>query len=230
MPIFRESAKQEQQVASDDTGLVLLDYSLKVVAFDRGAAAIMKDQTQPAGSSQAICALPKEILNSIRNCKVPAISSLRMRARFGKHEYSCRACLLQWQNSLSAQPAIAIHLEKVRSSNDAISDVGVKYQLTNREKEVLRGISLGLSSKVMADRMDISPNTVKAFSRLIMIKMGVTTRAGIIANILNRATMDDGAVRTGIASQRHGYGEQHLAKAAASDGFSRSNGSEARWD
>jgi hypothetical protein len=95
---------------------------------------------------------------------------------------------------------------------------------------VLRGISLGLSSKVMADRMDISPNTVKAFLRLIMIKMGVTSRAGIVANILNRATMDDGAARTGMPSQRHGYAEQRVAKAAASDGFSHSNGSETRGD
>jgi DNA-binding CsgD family transcriptional regulator len=38
----------------------------------------------------------------------------------------------------------------------------------------------GLTSKQIADRMTISTNTVKAFLRLIMIKMGVSTRAGIV--------------------------------------------------
>jgi hypothetical protein len=35
-------------------------------------------------------------------------------------------------------------------------------------------------------RMNISPNTVKVFLRLIMIKMGVTSRGAIIAQILQR--------------------------------------------
>jgi DNA-binding CsgD family transcriptional regulator len=38
--------------------------------------------------------------------------------------------------------------------------------------------------------MAISPNTVKAFLRLIMIKMGVTTRAGIVAKILDHMEGD----------------------------------------
>jgi DNA-binding NarL/FixJ family response regulator len=36
--------------------------------------------------------------------------------------------------------------------------------------------------------MKISPNTVKVFLRMIMIKMGVTTRAGILARILHDRT------------------------------------------
>ena len=43
---------------------------------------------------------------------------------------------------------------------------------------------LGLTSKEVAIRMNISPNTVKAFLRLVMGKMGVTTRAGIVAKLL----------------------------------------------
>jgi hypothetical protein len=36
----------------------------------------------------------------------------------------------------------------------------------------------------MAKRMAVSPNTVKAFLRMIMVKMGVSTRAGIMAKVL----------------------------------------------
>jgi len=32
--------------------------------------------------------------------------------------------------------------------------------------------------------MAVSPNTVKAFLRMVMVKMGVSTRAGIVAKVL----------------------------------------------
>jgi len=35
--------------------------------------------------------------------------------------------------------------------------------------------------------MSISPNTVKAFLRLIMVKMGVTSRSGVVGKILAHA-------------------------------------------
>jgi DNA-binding CsgD family transcriptional regulator len=44
----------------------------------------------------------------------------------------------------------------------------------------------GLTSKEIADRMGISPNTVKAFIRLVMVKMNVSTRSGIIGRIVGK--------------------------------------------
>ncbi len=117
----------------------------------------------------------------------------------GKSEYIWRAHLMESQNGYLNQPLVALHLEKVSSTSDAIYEVAAKYHLTDREQEALRGISMGLTSKEVAARMNISPNTVKAFLRLIMIKMGVTTRAGIVANLLqNRSPLDDqGAMTNG---------------------------------
>jgi len=46
--------------------------------------------------------------------------------------------------------------------------------------EALEYLIQGLTSKEIAERMHISVNTVKAFLRLIMVKMGVTTRSGIV--------------------------------------------------
>lgn len=190
MPGLKDAAKSEQHADTAEGGMVLLDLSLKVVAFDRGAAAILKNPNQPSARSGAFC-LPKEILDHIRNRKFSQLSSVRTFLRIRKNDYICRPYLLEWHNWLSPQPIVAIHLERVSSATDAVYEVSAAYQLTNREQEVLRGISLGLSSKVMAERMAISPNTVKAFLRLIMIKMGVTSRAGIVANILqNRSSAE----------------------------------------
>jgi DNA-binding CsgD family transcriptional regulator len=53
---------------------------------------------------------------------------------------------------------------------------------------VLEYLLKGLSGKEMAIRMNISPNTVKAFVRLIMIKMGVSSRSAIVARALMAAS------------------------------------------
>ena len=81
---------------------------------------------------------------------------------------------------------LALHIKREVSITDAVYQVGVGYNLTDREQEVLIGVSAGLTSKELAQRMNISPNTVKAFLRLIMIKMGVATRAGIVGKLLGQ--------------------------------------------
>jgi hypothetical protein len=42
----------------------------------------------------------------------------------------------------------------------------------------------GLTTKEIAARIRISPNTVKSFLRSIMLKMGVTTRSGIVGKAI----------------------------------------------
>jgi DNA-binding CsgD family transcriptional regulator len=46
---------------------------------------------------------------------------------------------------------------------------------------------MGLTSKGLARKMSISPNTVNAFLRLIMVKMGVTSRAGVMGKLLDES-------------------------------------------
>jgi len=77
-------------------------------------------------------------------------------------------------------------LHRNSSAAEAIDEVAADFRLTEREKQALSGVCLGLSSKDLAKRMNISPNTVKAFLRIIMVKMGVTTRAAVVAKILER--------------------------------------------
>jgi DNA-binding CsgD family transcriptional regulator len=62
--------------------------------------------------------------------------------------------------------------------------IAAKFQLTQRERETLEFLVQGYTSKEIARRMEISPNTVKAFIRIIMIKTGTTTRSGIIGKVL----------------------------------------------
>ena len=176
-----------------DGGLVLMDISLRPIAVDRGASTILNNRGGGIGSKTQL-SLPKELMDMIGNRRPDELVSARMTFQIGSSDYRCRAYLLEGNSAFP--PMIALHINKI-STNDPISAVVAKFNLTEREHETLRGISMGLSSKELASRMNISPNTVKVFLRLIMIKMGVSSRGAIISQILqHQSARDDKEVRT----------------------------------
>jgi len=75
-------------------------------------------------------------------------------------------------------------MERVHQASFLVSARGDQFHLTRREKETVRLLSAGLASKEIAARMQISANTVKAFLRAIMVKMGVSSRSGILGKAL----------------------------------------------
>jgi DNA-binding CsgD family transcriptional regulator len=131
---------------------------------------------------------------------------------------------VDFHTKVLSQPLMALHLEKVSSVGDQVHEARVRYNLTEREEETLRGISMGLTAKEVADLMNISPNTVKAFLRLIMIKMTVTTRAGIIAKLLQNGPGGSAerlpAQRSDVAAA--GAGSPSASSAGQGQGKSRS--------
>ena len=166
---------------SQEGGFVLLDQSLEPVALDPGASAIFRYPAQPGSKPEPAL---EEILTLIRLRKPSERSSMMTRLRVGDGKYVCRVYLLQPEQQFSKEPLLGLHLEPDLSAGDPVVAVAADYRLTEREQEALRGISMGFSSKELAVRMKISPNTVKVFLRMIMIKMGVTTRSGVIAKVL----------------------------------------------
>ncbi|PYR86469.1 MAG: hypothetical protein DMG18_02585, partial [Acidobacteria bacterium] len=103
----------------------------------------------------------------------------------GKRRYLCRTFALEQEcNKNLKKPAIAITLERRHS---VLIDLATRFQLTDREIEAVQHLADGLTSKEIAQRMNISPNTVKVFLRLVMLKMGVTTRSGVIGKLISGA-------------------------------------------
>jgi DNA-binding CsgD family transcriptional regulator len=176
---------------SAEAGLVLMDSSLQIMAFDSGAANILNSRNQPRVKPRSLPSLPEEIMKLIRGHDSTDRSSATTHLRVNNNGYICRIYVLESYEEITTQPIIALHLERDVSANDTICEIFKKYNLTVREQEVLRGISLGLATKELANRMNISPNTVKAFLRQVMIKMGVQTRAEIVAQILHGASLDE---------------------------------------
>jgi len=167
-----------------EEGLVLVDLSLNLIASGRGAAAILNSHPEDS-KPDAAAFLPREIIDIVdilRGRKRTYLSPLKTHFRVGEIEYMCRAHLVEPYAGSLVGPMVALHFERVSSSRDVNCQVGAKHYLTDREREALGGISMGLTTQEIAERMHISPNTVKVFLRLIKNKMGVTTRSGMAAN------------------------------------------------
>ena len=113
--------------------------------------------------------------------RTPAFAST---LKSGKRLYECRAFRVDPLVGEGCEPLVAVLLERVSSGDLSLLHVSKKFNLTAREVEVLRHLLDGLTTKQIATGMDISPNTVKAFLRLIMGKMGATTRSGVVAKAL----------------------------------------------
>ena len=97
-------------------------------------------------------------------------------ARFqsGKRMYLCRIFRVNTVIQSNSQPSVVIILERCSERRISLCHVSETFHLTTREQEVLQQlVAEGLTTKEIAARMGISPNTVKAFLRLIMVKMGV---------------------------------------------------------
>jgi DNA-binding CsgD family transcriptional regulator len=83
----------------------------------------------------------------------------------------------------STNRTVAILLERASSPEVMLHQITSRFNLTVREREAVGYLLQGLTSKEIAQKMKISPNTVKAFLRLVMTKMAVSTRAGLIGRV-----------------------------------------------
>ncbi len=72
-----------------------------------------------------------------------------------------------------------------RHASERRAQVGscAEHRLTPREQETVTLLANGLTNKEISARMGVSVNTVKAFIRSVMLKVGVTTRAGVVGRL-----------------------------------------------
>lgn len=171
-----------------EVGLVLMDLSLNSFALDRGAAAILNYSHIPGSSPRPGEFIPKEILDGIRSRKPTELPTGKKVFRTPWNEYAYQAYLLESHGDTSQEPIVALHIEKLESPASTVDEVAQKFALTRRELEILRAMSTGIRTADIARRMNLSVSTIKSFLRLIMIKMGVRTRAGVMAKILENRT------------------------------------------
>jgi DNA-binding NarL/FixJ family response regulator len=68
-------------------------------------------------------------------------------------------------------------------SADSLARRCDRHHLTGRECVTVRLLAIGCTNKEIAAQMNVSVNTVKVFMHKVMLKLKVTTRAGIIGRL-----------------------------------------------
>jgi DNA-binding CsgD family transcriptional regulator len=164
-------------------GFILVDNSLNAVASNTEAIRILTFPNLP----ERIKRLEVFLADKIRSGLVQRQSAHQLEFvkefRSGKRRYICRG--FQLDVNEKGKRFAAILLERSTCGGAlALSQIAQQYELTHREEETVALLLQGLTSKEIAARMNISPNTVKAFLRITMVKMGVSTRSGIVGKVV----------------------------------------------
>jgi DNA-binding CsgD family transcriptional regulator len=164
--------------------LVIVNAAFVPVSYNAEALRIL---TYPQDAAQ-IPSVPRQIelkLNSLfPRCTPPKTGAVAFQS--GKRRYGIRVYSMDTpRKEGSADAAYALVLERQERQAVDLSTVLDQFRLTPREEETLRCLLEGMTSKEIAGRMGISPHTVKAFLRLVMSKMQVTSRSGIIGKIVH---------------------------------------------
>ena len=175
--IYSETPDRSKAVTPSTAGLILLDIQNRVVYHNPEALKIL---AYPGPAKVVLESLPgmlQPLLQAGRGPNGVDFSS-------GRRRYVTRLFALGQASGKTAQAMNGILLERVVApSVRGIHAAAQQFGLTRREQETVELLTLGLTSKEIASRMNISPNTVKAFFRLVMTKMAVSTRSGIVGKL-----------------------------------------------
>ena len=171
------------------SGFLLLDKSLAPVASNHEAIRILTYPNLPERIKRIDVFLSDKIRAGLVSRQASNGLDFVKDFKSGKRKYICRSFLVDSNGNGSkgskGMPLLtALLFERCSSGTVALQQIGQEFELTQREKETVELLIQGLTSKEIATRMTISPNTVKAFLRIVMVKMGVSTRSGILGKVI----------------------------------------------
>jgi DNA-binding CsgD family transcriptional regulator len=165
-------------------GFMLLDTSLHPVAFSPEMLRILAYPTKPERIKQPSLFIFDKVRSGLVNQQGGHDLDFVRLYKSGNRRYMCRSFRLECNQSGETRYWVGLLLERYSSGVVALTELSKHFHLTCREIETVELLVQGLTSKEIANRMNISPNTVKAFLRLVMVKMEVSTRSGIVGKIV----------------------------------------------
>jgi DNA-binding CsgD family transcriptional regulator len=165
-------------------GFVLMDSSGNPVAFNAEAVRILTYPEKPESINRMSGFLDRQIRCQLFKGKDLSSMPIAPSTEFvsGGRNYVCRLITLR-SSEKGSPPQFALLLQRRASRVSDLADIFSQFKLTRREREVVTLLFDGLTSKEIAARLNISGNTVKSHLRLVMTKLGASTRAGILGKI-----------------------------------------------
>lgn len=176
-----EAVRFAQQLSPD---VVLMDYGMPAIDGIEASRAILSNNQEVKilllSATLPRCCIDKAICCGIKGIMLKDSTfeelSAAIRAVYNNETYFCAKIMSTIASSYA------------NNSNSAI--IIDSWTLKDREQEILRHISSGMSSKEIAKQINISPKTVDACRRQIMDKLRIDSIAGLVKF----------AIREGIAS------------------------------
>lgn len=165
-------------------GFLLMDSSLNPISFNAEAIQILGYPDKLEKVSRTRVFLGEKIRSTLLSGRPLGDAPFVTEFQSGRRHYFCRTFLVDADSKDPSHPKVAVLLERGPSGLIPLSQVSRQFNLTQREGEALAYLLQGLNSKAIANRMNISPNTVKAFMRMIMIKTGVSSRSAVVGKII----------------------------------------------
>ena len=170
--------------ANEGVGLLLMDSSLSPISCNDEMIRILSFPDVPEHIRRLDVFLTDTIRARLLDRQSPQHSRFVTEFVSGKRRYCCWVFHLDRHLKGASQPALELLLERSSSGLLFLLRMAQLFNFSQREKQAVELLLLGLSNKEIANRMNISPNTVNTFFRLIMIKMGVSSRSGILARMI----------------------------------------------
>lgn len=170
-------------IAQSVNGFLLLDTGLNLIAANDPALQILCFPSRSDRIKQPKVFLGDRVRTALVHSQHQGAPAFVKEFRSGKRRYICKSFKVDCDGSYAVQPAFAVLLERDAAGSAVLPHIYEQFDLTQRERETVEFLLQGLTSKEIATRMNISPNTVKAFLRLVMVKMKVSTRSGIAGKI-----------------------------------------------
>ncbi|MGO8983792.1 MAG: helix-turn-helix transcriptional regulator [Terriglobales bacterium] len=171
-------------MAPSNNGFLLLDAGLNLIASNAPALQILCFPSAVERIKQPRLFIADRVRSALIDHRREELPVFVREFKSGKRRYICKNFELDCNGHYPSRPAFALLLERnPASSQSTLTEISDQFDLTQRERETVELLLQGLTSKEIATRMAISPNTVKAFLRLVMVKMKVSTRSGIAGKI-----------------------------------------------
>ena len=170
-------------IAPSKSGFLLLDMSLNLIASNPEAVRILSYPSNPDRIKNLKLFVSERLRSGLHDYLSTDYSNDARQYESGRRKYNCRKFQVNYEMKPSSQPAVVLLLERNASNDLGLEEICRQFNLTPRERATVELLVHGLTTKEIADRLSISPNTVKAFVRLVMVKMGVSTRTGVVGRL-----------------------------------------------
>lgn len=180
----RQGFEVKSSGASSAAGLILLDGAQKPIYFNSEAVRVLTFPRSTERVKNLRKLLSAEIRAILLHATGPGCLARPVEFLSGRRRYLCRAFSLAHNTQNPSRSITGLLIERTCPKSADVAKLAEQFHLTPREQETVSLLKDGLTSKEIASRLEVSPNTVKTFFRFIMTKMAVSTRSGIIGKLV----------------------------------------------